>query len=95
MPAWFKSKGFWNLPNTITVVRCMLVPVMVALLWNEPSRTESIVACAIFVGAMLSDILDGYLARKWELQSVAGAFLDPPHSPNSAREPRPNRIQPG
>lgn len=50
---------------------------MVVLLWNEPSRLESIVACAIFVGAMLSDIVDGYLARKWGLQSVVGAFLDP------------------
>lgn len=77
MPAWFKSKGFWNLPNTITVVRCFLVPVMVAILWKEPSRMMAAAACVIFVGAMLSDILDGYLARKWNLQSVAGAFLDP------------------
>ncbi len=55
----------------------MLVPVMVALLWNEPSRYEAVLACVIFVGAMLSDIVDGWLARKWNLQSTAGAFLDP------------------
>lgn len=77
MPAWFKSKGFWNLPNTITVVRCLLVPVMVALLWDEPTRNEAVVACVIFVGAMLSDIVDGWLARRWGLQSTIGAFLDP------------------
>lgn len=77
LPAWFKSKGFWNLPNTITVMRCLLVPVMVLVLWNEPDRVGGIVACAIFVGAMLSDVLDGYLARKWGLQSIVGAFLDP------------------
>jgi CDP-diacylglycerol--glycerol-3-phosphate 3-phosphatidyltransferase len=77
LPAWFKSKGFWNLPNTITVLRCLMVPVMVALLWNRPSPLEAALACVIFVVAMLSDILDGYLARKWDLQSVAGAFLDP------------------
>jgi CDP-diacylglycerol--glycerol-3-phosphate 3-phosphatidyltransferase len=77
VPAWFKSKGFWNLPNTITVIRCALVPVMVALLWNEPGRWQAAIACAVFVIGMLSDILDGYLARKWNLQSVAGAFLDP------------------
>jgi CDP-diacylglycerol--glycerol-3-phosphate 3-phosphatidyltransferase len=77
VPAWFKSKGFWNLPNTITVVRCALVPVMVALLWNEPNRAQAALACVIFVIGMLSDVLDGYLARKWNLQSVAGAFLDP------------------
>jgi CDP-diacylglycerol---glycerol-3-phosphate 3-phosphatidyltransferase len=77
LPRWFKRKGFWNLPNTITVIRCAAVPVMVALLWKEPDRTMGMVACVIFVVAMLSDVLDGYLARKWDLQSTAGAFLDP------------------
>ena len=77
MPAWFKRKGFWNLPNTITVARCAAVPVMIALLWEKPDRTMGMVACVVFVIAMLSDILDGYLARKWNLQSVVGAFLDP------------------
>jgi CDP-diacylglycerol--glycerol-3-phosphate 3-phosphatidyltransferase len=74
---WYRRKGFWNLPNTITVVRCALAPVMVALLWNTPNETEAIVAMVVFVGAMLADILDGWLARRWQLQSVAGAFLDP------------------
>lgn len=77
LPAWFKQKGFWNLPNTITVARCLAVPLMVVLLWDKPDRTQGILACAVFVAAMLSDVLDGYLARKWDLQSIAGAFLDP------------------
>lgn len=77
LPAWFKSKGFWNLPNTITVARCLMVPAMVAILWNEPDRVMGRVACVVFVLAMLSDVLDGYLARRWGLQSVWGAFLDP------------------
>lgn len=77
MFAWFKRKGFWNLPNTITVIRMVFVPVMVVLLWDRPDAAQSVLACVIFVVAMLSDILDGYLARKWELQSVMGAFLDP------------------
>ncbi len=77
MFGWFKRKGFWNLPNTITVMRCAMVPVMIALLWEKPNFVEAWVAMAIFVIAMLSDVLDGYLARKWNLQSVAGAFLDP------------------
>lgn len=50
---------------------------MVVLLWDEPSPIESYLACALFVIAMLTDILDGYLARKWNLVSLAGAFLDP------------------
>ena len=77
MIPWYKRKGFWNLPNSITVARCLMVPVMVAMLWSRPGVLWSMLACVVFVVAMLSDILDGYLARKWGLQSVMGAFLDP------------------
>ena len=49
LPAWFKSKGFWNLPNTITVVRFLLVPVMVALLWDEPGPITGRVACFLLI----------------------------------------------
>jgi len=72
-----KSKGFWNLPNTLTVIRIFAVPVMVVVLLESPSEMEAVVACVIFVVAMVTDIVDGYLARKWGLVSVAGAFLDP------------------
>lgn len=72
-----RGPGFWNLPNTLTVVRILLVPLMVYLLWTEPTVWGNRVACAIFVGAMITDIVDGYLARKWNLVSPAGAYLDP------------------
>ena len=78
-----KKDTFWNLPNSLTVLRIALVPVMVALLWwdpnqaGEPERWLCIVTMSIFVGAMITDIVDGYLARKWGMESVAGAFLDP------------------
>ncbi len=77
LPAWFKQQGFWNLPNTITVARCFAVPIMVALLWREPDATWAPIACGVFVVAMVSDVVDGWLARRWNLQSVWGAFLDP------------------
>jgi CDP-diacylglycerol---glycerol-3-phosphate 3-phosphatidyltransferase len=74
--------GFWNIPNSITVGRIAAVPVMVWLLWRGegaeiPSRNMCIITMAIFALAMITDILDGYLARKWGLVSVIGAFLDP------------------
>ncbi len=72
-----RSTGFWNLPNTLTVIRILMVPVMVVLLLEQPSEWEAVVACAIFVIAMVTDVVDGYLARRWGLVSVAGAFLDP------------------
>ena len=69
--------GFCNIPNSLTVFRIVLVPVMVVLLWDDPSQEELRVAWIIFVGAMLTDIVDGWLARRWGLTSPAGAYLDP------------------
>ena len=72
-----KRKGFWNLPNSLTVLRILLVPVMVALLWETPSFLVCQITVAIFVFAMITDIVDGWLARRWDLVSPVGAYLDP------------------
>jgi CDP-diacylglycerol--glycerol-3-phosphate 3-phosphatidyltransferase len=72
-----RREGFWNLPNSLTVLRIFMVPVMVWMLWTEPTFKQGIVACAIFVGAMITDIIDGWLARRWDLVSPIGAYLDP------------------
>ena len=70
------KQAFWNIPNTLTVVRCGAVPVMAFMLlftgywWN-------FVACVIFVVASITDLVDGYLARRLDLESTIGAFLDP------------------
>ena len=72
-----KSKGFWNLPNSLTVLRILLVPVMVWMLLEEPTQLEAQISVVIFVAAMITDIVDGWLARKWDLVSPVGAYLDP------------------
>ncbi len=72
-----KSKGFWNLPNSLTVARIALVPVMVWMLLDEPSPQLAQISVAVFVAAMITDIVDGWLARKWDLVSPVGAYLDP------------------
>lgn len=72
-----KSKGFWNLPNSLTVVRIALVPVMVWMLLDEPSPQLAQISVAVFVAAMITDIVDGWLARKWDLVTPVGAYLDP------------------
>jgi CDP-diacylglycerol--glycerol-3-phosphate 3-phosphatidyltransferase len=61
----------------ITLGRLAAVPVLVGMLWSPPGVWEARAAMALFVTAMLGDIVDGWLARKWGLQSVTGAFLDP------------------
>lgn len=78
-------KKFLNLPNWITIGRLIAVPLLlvVMLFIDDSSRHEienrvlSIVAAFIFVAAMCSDMVDGYLARKKGLTSTFGKFLDP------------------
>ena len=71
------AQSFWNLPNCLTLLRIFMVPVVAGMLWNPPTPKESIIACALFAIAMITDVIDGYLARKWNMVSPIGAFLDP------------------
>ena len=65
-----------NIPNTLTWVRIALVPVFV-LLYYLPWQWGHFCAAAFFSLAAITDWLDGYIARHWELSSRFGAFLDP------------------
>ena len=72
-----------NLPNTLTVTRIFLVPLLVVVLLTKFEGRqilgvpEEIVGAAIFAIASITDWLDGYLARRWGEVSAFGAFLDP------------------
>ena len=65
-----------NLPNFLTLLRVLLIPVLV-LVWFIPMQYSGEIAAVIFIGAALTDWLDGWLARRWEQESAFGAFLDP------------------
>ena len=65
-----------NLPNFLTLLRVMLIPVLV-LVWFIPMQYAGELAAIIFIAAALTDWLDGWLARRWEQESAFGAFLDP------------------
>jgi cardiolipin synthase (CMP-forming) len=62
-----------NLPNTLTILRILLVPVTVWCL----TTGQFGLALAAFVTAGLTDGVDGYLARRFHLQTELGAYLDP------------------
>lgn len=65
-----------NLPNSITMLRIILVPVFLALFWSSCLyRIE--LAMAVLAAAGLTDIVDGYLARKYNLVTPLGKVLDP------------------
>src|SRR5271170_7653764 len=74
-----------NLPNTLTIVRIFFVPLLVAALVQEHVGitidgvhiTNEWLALAIFLIAAATDLLDGYLARRWPQVTTIGTLLDP------------------
>lgn len=65
-----------NIPNLLTLLRILLIPVLVVVYFLPVEKRELIVA-SIFVLAAMTDWLDGFLARKLNATSALGAFLDP------------------
>ena len=72
-----KRQSHWNLPNTLTWLRILLIPAIVALFYLLPYPWADPAACAAFALAGITDTLDGYYARKLGQTSRLGAFLDP------------------
>src|SRR5271167_4359304 len=66
----------WNLPNTLTWLRILMIPAIL-ILYYLPYSWKDPAACAAFALAGITDSLDGYYARKWGQTSRLGAFLDP------------------
>jgi CDP-diacylglycerol---glycerol-3-phosphate 3-phosphatidyltransferase len=74
-----------NVPNTLTIARIFFVPLLVAVLvqeriilhWNGAVITNDVVALIIFWVAAATDMLDGYLARRWGQVTTIGTLLDP------------------
>ena len=65
-----------NLPNVLTLVRILLIPVFVMLLMN-PTPDRALSAAIVFVVAAVTDLLDGYVARKTGQITKLGRLLDP------------------
>jgi len=70
-----------NIPNLLTWLRIVLIPVFVAVYYlpadDLPPHMANYTATAIFVAAAITDWLDGFLARALNQTSAFGAFLDP------------------
>ena len=67
----------WNVPNTLTWLRILMIPAIFALFYLLPYPYADPAACAAFALAGITDTLDGYYARKLGQTSRLGAFLDP------------------
>ena len=65
-----------NLPNSITMLRVGIIPVLFFLL-SDPGRMWSLIIAILFIMAALTDLLDGYVARKYHIVTNIGKLLDP------------------
>jgi CDP-diacylglycerol--glycerol-3-phosphate 3-phosphatidyltransferase len=74
-----------NIPNSLTIARIFFVPLLVAVLvqektfflWHDIPVSNDILALLIFWIAAATDLLDGYLARRWKQVTTIGTLLDP------------------
>jgi CDP-diacylglycerol--glycerol-3-phosphate 3-phosphatidyltransferase len=69
---------FFNLPTLLTWARIVAIPLVVGVYYTSlPVETQNIAGTALFILFALTDWADGYLARKLDMTSSFGAFLDP------------------
>ena len=66
-----------NLPNKLTLLRVFMIPIFLVVLFLAPDHVNRYVAVVIFIVASLTDMLDGKIARKYNLVSNFGKFMDP------------------
>ncbi len=65
-----------NLPNLLTVARILMIPAFIVLAY-EANPLSSMLAASVFTLAAVTDVVDGFLARRWNQITVVGKFLDP------------------
>jgi cardiolipin synthase len=70
------SSPLAQLPNALTVARLLLVPVFVLLIASADDG-ESVAAALVFAAAGITDQIDGFLARRWHVESPFGKIADP------------------
>lgn len=71
------AKRIFNLANNLTLTRIVIVPILIVIFLYSTSKTSCLIAALIFALAALTDWLDGYIARKQNLITSLGQFLDP------------------
>ena len=67
-----------NLPNMLIIFRILMIPVFLFFFFAAgPAEIFRMAAMVVFIVAAITDLLDGYLARKWDVVSNFGALMDP------------------
>ena len=66
-----------NLPNKLTLLRVFMIPIFVVFMLVDITPFDNWIALAVFILASLTDLLDGKIARKYNLVTNFGKFMDP------------------
>ena len=67
----------WNIPNVLTMLRLVLIPVFVAVFFSTPEGQDRIAALVVFAAASITDMFDGMLARRLNQITDFGKLFDP------------------
>ncbi|MCL2178731.1 MAG: CDP-diacylglycerol--glycerol-3-phosphate 3-phosphatidyltransferase [Proteobacteria bacterium] len=70
------KREFLNLPNMLTLLRMAMIPIFVVLIYGA-TPLFSLLAGSVFALAALTDVVDGFLARRWNMITVIGKLMDP------------------
>jgi CDP-diacylglycerol--glycerol-3-phosphate 3-phosphatidyltransferase len=70
------KQDIFNVPNSLTMLRIFMIPVVMWLIWRGDPKS-CMLAAIFFTLAAITDFFDGYIARKRNLVSMTGKFLDP------------------
>jgi CDP-diacylglycerol--glycerol-3-phosphate 3-phosphatidyltransferase len=76
LPISERGMNVFNLPNAITMIRMCVIPALFFLLL-APGQTGSLIIAVLFIVAALTDFLDGYIARRYNIVTTMGKYLDP------------------
>jgi hypothetical protein len=70
----FPNLPWRRLPNLLCYARLIAIPLLMGIFYQPGRHVET---ASLFILASFTDFLDGYLARRWDITSAFGAFLDP------------------
>lgn len=73
----FKKQDFFTIPNILTYIRIILVPIFVVVYINAKTFTDNLWAIGIVVLSALTDVADGIIARRYNLITDWGKIIDP------------------
>ena len=77
MPIKDWKKEIWTIPNLLSLFRLILIPVYVLIYLNADSMSDYFIAAGILAVSCLTDLIDGKIARHFNMISTLGKFLDP------------------